>query len=90
MDRKGKLLFLCGKMAAGKSTLLKALAERIRRGHGVFRAPGTRRTLQCRSSRTRVTAAYSRRWSTPVTESEHAVKAGLLSSRQAAAGTHDE
>ena len=28
MDRKGKLLFLCGKMAAGKSTLSKALAER--------------------------------------------------------------
>jgi len=28
MHRKGKLLFLCGKMAAGKSTLSKALAER--------------------------------------------------------------
>jgi shikimate kinase len=25
---KGKLIFLCGKMAAGKSTLSKALAER--------------------------------------------------------------
>ena len=28
MHRKGKLLFLCGKMAAGKSTLAKELAER--------------------------------------------------------------
>lgn len=28
MHRKGKLLFICGKMAAGKSTLSKALAER--------------------------------------------------------------
>lgn len=28
MIRKGKLIFVCGKMAAGKSTLAKALAER--------------------------------------------------------------
>ena len=28
MRRKGKLLFLCGKMAAGKSTLSKELARR--------------------------------------------------------------
>ncbi len=28
MQSKGKLLFLCGKMAAGKSTLSRALAER--------------------------------------------------------------
>jgi len=28
MDRKAKLLFLCGKMAAGKSTLSRELAER--------------------------------------------------------------
>ena len=28
IHRKGKLLFLCGKMAAGKSTLSKVLAER--------------------------------------------------------------
>lgn len=28
MHRKGKLLFVCGKMAAGKSTLSKALGER--------------------------------------------------------------
>jgi predicted kinase len=28
MRRKGKLFFLCGKMAAGKSTLSRALAER--------------------------------------------------------------
>ena len=28
MNRKGKLIFLCGKMAAGKSTLAKELAQR--------------------------------------------------------------
>jgi predicted kinase len=28
MNRKGKLIFLCGKMAAGKSTLSKELAQR--------------------------------------------------------------
>jgi shikimate kinase len=28
MGRKAKLLFLCGKMAAGKSTLSRQLAER--------------------------------------------------------------
>lgn len=28
MARKGKLIFVCGKMAAGKSTLARALAER--------------------------------------------------------------
>jgi len=28
MNRKGKLIFLCGKMAAGKSTLARTLAER--------------------------------------------------------------
>jgi shikimate kinase len=27
-DRRGKLLFMCGKMAAGKSTLSKELAAR--------------------------------------------------------------
>jgi shikimate kinase len=28
MGRKAKMLFLCGKMAAGKSTLSRVLAER--------------------------------------------------------------